>query len=81
MVEVIDDVNLSTTYKIIEGDKVKKNKSFKATVKAIPKDNGSVVYWTLEYEKLNKDIPEPHSILRFAVDLIKDIDARLVTEP
>ncbi|KDP32317.1 hypothetical protein JCGZ_13242 [Jatropha curcas] len=80
IVERIDNVNLSTTFKVIDGDLLKENKSFKITVKATPKGTGSVVPWTLEYEKLNKNIPDPHSFLQFLIEVSKDIDAHL-TKP
>ncbi|XP_012078670.2 MLP-like protein 31 [Jatropha curcas] len=80
IVERIDNVNLSTTFKVIDGDLLKENKSFKITVKATPKGTGSVVHWTLEYEKLNKNIPDPHSFLQFLIEVSKDIDAHL-TKP
>ncbi|KDP44595.1 hypothetical protein JCGZ_22177 [Jatropha curcas] len=80
IVEKIDNVNLFTTYKVIEGDILKEYKSFKFTVKATPKDTGSVVRWTLDYEKLNKNIPDPHSILQLLIEISKDIDAHL-TKP
>ncbi|XP_050231862.1 MLP-like protein 28 [Mercurialis annua] len=72
-----DDENFSTTYKVIEGDIMKEYKSFNLIVKAIPKGEGSNVHWTIEYEKLNADIPEPHSILEFVVGLTKDLDDHL----
>ncbi|KDP38075.1 hypothetical protein JCGZ_04718 [Jatropha curcas] len=77
IVEKIDDVNLSTTFTVIEGDLLKEYKNFKITVKATPKGTGSVAHWTLEYEKLNKDIPDPHSLVKFLLDVSKDIDAHL----
>ncbi|EEF26971.1 MLP-like protein 28 [Ricinus communis] len=77
VVEDIDDVNMSTTFKVIEGDLLKEYKSFKFVVQATPKGKGSIVHWTLVYEKLNANIPEPTSMLEFAVDVTKDIDAHL----
>ncbi|EEF28116.1 MLP-like protein 31 [Ricinus communis] len=78
LVEDIDDVNMSTTFKVIEGDILKEYKSFKFVVQATPQGEGSTVHWILEYEKLNANIPEPTSLLEFVVDLTKDIDAHLV---
>ncbi|KDP32318.1 hypothetical protein JCGZ_13243 [Jatropha curcas] len=80
IVEKIDNVNLSTTFKVIDGDLLKENKSFKITVKATSKGTGSVVHWTLEYEKLNKNIPDPQSFLQYLIEVSKDIDAHL-TKP
>jgi hypothetical protein len=73
----IDDTKKSITFKVIEGDLLKEYKSFEIVVQATPKGEGSLVHWTMEYEKLKDDIPEPNSLLQFAIDLSKDIDAHL----
>ncbi|OAY25251.1 MLP-like protein 43 [Manihot esculenta] len=78
LIENIDDVNLSTTYKVIEGDILKEYKSIKGTVQATPKEKGSLVRWTLEYEKLNENIPDPHTLLEFLIHCSKDISAHLM---
>ncbi|CAN0920939.1 MLP-like protein 43 [Linum grandiflorum] len=76
----IDNVNLSTTFKMIEGDLMTEYKNFKLVLKATPQqktDQGEdwcLVHWILDYEKLNEDIPEPFSLLEFMVHLSKDID-------
>ncbi|KAJ4840589.1 hypothetical protein Tsubulata_021424 [Turnera subulata] len=76
VVEAIDDVNLSTTFKVIEGDLLTEFKDFKATVKATPKANGegAIAHWHFEYEKLHEGIPDPHSLLEFTIHMTKDID-------
>ncbi|CAL1374294.1 unnamed protein product [Linum trigynum] len=75
IVEDMDDVNFSTSFKMIEGDLMKEYKEFMIVVKATPKsESTSLIHWTLEYEKLSEDIPEPFSLLQFFVHLSKDID-------
>ncbi|CAL1377827.1 unnamed protein product [Linum trigynum] len=75
LVEDIDDANFSTTFKVVEGDLMKEYKEFKIVVKATPEsENTSLIHWTMEYEKLNEDVPEPFSLMKFAVHLSKDID-------
>ncbi|KAJ4826530.1 hypothetical protein Tsubulata_032343 [Turnera subulata] len=76
VVEAIDDVNLSTTFKVIEGDLLTEYKDFKPTVKATPKANGegAIAHWHFEYEKLHEGIPDPHSLLEFTIHMTKDID-------
>ncbi|XP_050231860.1 MLP-like protein 31 [Mercurialis annua] len=73
----LDDANLTTTYTVTEGDLMKEYKAFKFIAKATPKAEGCTVHWTIEYEKLNENIPEPHSMLEFAVHLSKDLDEHL----
>ncbi|CAI0411780.1 unnamed protein product [Linum tenue] len=54
---------------------MKEYKNFMIVVKATPKsESTSLIHWTLEYEKLSEDIPEPFSLLKFFVHLSKDID-------
>ncbi|KAH7516326.1 MLP-like protein 43 [Ziziphus jujuba] len=78
LVEAIDDENNSITFKILEGDLMEHYKSFKATLKCIPKGEGSVIHWTLEYEKLHDEIIDPHTMIQFASDLSKDLQKSLV---
>ena len=51
------------------------HKSFKFIVQATPKDEGSLVHQTLIHEKLNVDVPDPNTMLQFAIDQTKDVDA------
>lgn len=78
MLEAIDDENNSITYKIIEGDLLEHYKSFKGTIKSIPKDGKtSIIHWTLEYEKLHGEIVDPHTLVDFAIDVSKSLEKHL----
>uniref|UniRef100_A0A199UB70 Bet v I/Major latex protein domain-containing protein n=2 Tax=Manihot esculenta TaxID=3983 RepID=A0A199UB70_MANES len=81
LIETIDNVHLLTVFKVIEGDVLKEYKSFKLTVQATPKGEGSVVRWTLEYEKIHENIRDPYSLLEFIVQFSKDVSAHLVKYP
>ncbi|CAN0920963.1 MLP-like protein 31 [Linum grandiflorum] len=77
VVEEIDEVNMSTTFRVIEGDITKDYKEFKITIQAISESNEtSLIKVTLKYEKLKEDFPETDaiSILNFVVHMSKDID-------
>ncbi|XP_048318786.2 MLP-like protein 43 [Ziziphus jujuba] len=78
LVEAIDDENNSITFKILEGDLLEHFKSFKVTLQSIPKGEGSVIHWTLEYEKLHDEIIDPHTLIQFVSDLSKDLQKSLV---
>ncbi|GMN44077.1 hypothetical protein TIFTF001_013276 [Ficus carica] len=54
-VEAIDDEKNSITFRVLEGDLREHFKSFVITLQANPKagGEGSIVHWTLEYEKLH----------------------------
>ncbi|GAV84156.1 Bet_v_1 domain-containing protein [Cephalotus follicularis] len=75
--EAIDYDNKTLTFKSIEGDILKYYKSFKHNMQAIPNGEGSLVRWTLEYEKLNDDIPDPNSMLDLVTSSCKDVGAYL----
>ncbi|XP_023528499.1 MLP-like protein 43 [Cucurbita pepo subsp. pepo] len=76
--EDVDEENNSLTWNVVEGDHLKHNKSFKIKIQCIPKDKGSVIRFTLEYEKLHEKNPDSHSFLQLCVDIAKDIDAYLM---
>ncbi|KAF3954256.1 hypothetical protein CMV_020376 [Castanea mollissima] len=80
VIETIDDKNHLVTFKVIGGILKEMYKSFKFIIQATPKGEGSLVHWTLEYEKLNADDPDASSMLQFAVGQSKDIDAHLALE-
>ncbi|KAJ9708434.1 hypothetical protein PVL29_000463 [Vitis rotundifolia] len=74
-VESIDEENRSITFKVLDGEVLKDYKSYKVTTQAIPKGEGCLVIWTIEYEKkVNEDVPDPHAYLEFAVNITKDIE-------
>ncbi|XP_030971798.1 MLP-like protein 43 [Quercus lobata] len=78
--ETLDDKNHLVVYKVIGGILKEMYKSFKFILQAIPKGEGSLVRWTLEYEKLNADDPDASSMLQFCVGQSKDVDAHLGLE-
>ena len=78
--ETLDDKNHLVIYKVIGGILKEMYKSFKFTIQAIPKGEGSLVRWTMEYEKLNADDPDASSMLQFCVGQSKDVDAHLALE-
>ncbi|KAB2620032.1 MLP-like protein 28 [Pyrus ussuriensis x Pyrus communis] len=79
LVEAIDAENNLITFKVIEGDLLEHYKSFKVTIQATPKGEGCNVHWTTEYEKHHDDIEDPHTLLQFAFEVSKDIDAHLTS--
>ncbi|XP_022955481.1 MLP-like protein 43 isoform X2 [Cucurbita moschata] len=78
VIEAVDEKNNSFTWKVLEGDLLEYYKSFRIRVQSIPKDEGSVIHFTLEYEKLHEGIPDSHSLLQLCADVSKDIEAYLM---
>ncbi|XP_039040594.1 MLP-like protein 31 [Hibiscus syriacus] len=82
LVEAVDPAKNLITFRVLEGDLLEDYKSFVFAIQASPNrgGSGSVVHWTLEYEKLHEGIDHPESMVEFVKDLSIDIDAHL-TKP
>ncbi|XVF85390.1 hypothetical protein PTKIN_Ptkin17bG0114100 [Pterospermum kingtungense] len=80
ILEAIDPEKNAITFRVIEGDLMEEYKSFVIHMQASPNpmgESGSIVHWTLEYERLHDAIAHPETLLQFCVDMSKDIDAYL----
>ncbi|RID55764.1 hypothetical protein BRARA_G03007 [Brassica rapa] len=81
-IESIDPENNMVTYRVLEGDVMNEYKSFVITLQVTPKEGepGSVVHWHFEYEKINEEVAHPETLLQFAVEVSKELDAHLFSE-
>ncbi|OMO99691.1 hypothetical protein COLO4_13145 [Corchorus olitorius] len=75
--EAIDDESKTLTFKMAGGEIGNTFKSLKSVLKVTPKDEGSLVNWTLIYEKQNDNSPEPVGYKDFMATWIKNVDANL----
>nr|XP_007148876.1 hypothetical protein PHAVU_005G021700g [Phaseolus vulgaris]ESW20870.1 hypothetical protein PHAVU_005G021700g [Phaseolus vulgaris] len=80
VVEGINKENCKLSFKVLEGDLLGLYKSFKTDFQVTPKGNGSVVQWTLVFEKQENHIPDPHTLLQLVVEMSKNIDSYLTQE-
>ncbi|KAJ4710007.1 MLP protein [Melia azedarach] len=82
LVEIIDNEDYVTVYKLIEGWVLENvYKSFYSIAKITPKDDGSLVHFTYKYEKQNENIPDLESkVLQMMIQNVKDIDAYLIQQ-
>ena len=80
ILEKVDNENQSITYNVIGGVLEETYQSFKFIVQAIPKDEETLVHWTLIYEKINVDVPDPNAMLQFGINVTTEIDAYLTQE-
>lgn len=62
------------TFELIGGEVTNYYKSFKATMEA----QSNMVKWSLEYEKADESVPNPHSHLAFLLNQSKEVDAYLL---
>ncbi|KAG5581294.1 hypothetical protein H5410_051921 [Solanum commersonii] len=65
----IDDAEKSITYNFIEGDM---NELYNSMTLTLTLKNNWIT-WTIMYEKLNENIPEPLDFMEFIIGLTKDI--------
>ncbi|TKY68677.1 MLP protein 31 [Spatholobus suberectus] len=78
-IEAIDEENKLITFKFFDGEIGKNYKLFRLHVQGIDKEEGgSIAKWTIEYEKLNEDIPPPYRYLDVITTTTTDIDAHHV---
>ena len=81
-IESIDDENKTIKYSLFDGEVSENYKSLKAILQVFDKDNGGIVKWTFEYEKLKEDIATstPDAYLDFANKVTREIDAHFSKE-
>uniref|UniRef100_UPI00373FE479 Pathogenesis related 10-10 C155S mutant n=1 Tax=Papaver somniferum TaxID=3469 RepID=UPI00373FE479 len=73
------DETRTLTHHITEGDAMKDYKKFDVIVETNPKPNGhgSVVTYSIVYEKINEDSPAPFDYLKFFHQNIVDMSAHI----
>ncbi|KAF7808725.1 MLP-like protein 31 [Senna tora] len=78
-VEDLNLIDISITFNVVEGDLLEEYKSIKFIIKVTPKilQLGSEVHWTIQYEKLNDQIPDPNLLMQDIIEMSKMIDASL----
>nr|KJB14894.1 hypothetical protein B456_002G177900 [Gossypium raimondii] len=68
----------SITSRVIEGGLLKDFKSVVFKSQVSPKSQDCILHWTLEYEKLHEGIPNPETMLRFVIQICKDMDSHII---
>ncbi|OIV99096.1 hypothetical protein TanjilG_32355 [Lupinus angustifolius] len=80
--EVVDEDNNTIIVTLFDGDVGKKYKLLKVTLQLNDnKDNdgaGAVIKWTIDYEKIDKDIAAPYGYLGYLTKVTEDIDAHIL---
>jgi hypothetical protein len=76
----VDDEKKLVILTALEGHCLNLYKSYKVIFQVTPvsKTEGGSVKITLEYEKLNENIPPPNKYLDLVVNLVKDLDAHIL---
>ncbi|GAA0156598.1 hypothetical protein Leryth_015871 [Lithospermum erythrorhizon] len=73
--EAVDDERKSITFTFVEGDIMQRYKKFKVTLSFsnMCGDN-NYANWTIDFEKLSENVPEPNDLLNFIIDGCNDIE-------
>ncbi|XVF43610.1 hypothetical protein PTKIN_Ptkin02bG0053600 [Pterospermum kingtungense] len=72
----VNDKNKTVVFKMLEGSGLGNSyKSWKTIVNVTPKGEGSLVKWTVEYEKQNESVPEPLIFIDFFTIWTNSVDA------
>lgn len=74
IIEEIDEEKQSIKFKMIEGDLMELYKSMDIIYHVDTNANGSLVTWTLIYEKLEVDTPHPGTLMSFFLHMVEDIE-------
>ncbi|XP_019160143.1 PREDICTED: kirola-like [Ipomoea nil] len=74
VIEAIDDEKKLVKFRVVKGDILESYKSFSLTCQVHSNDDDHFVTWTLEYEKLSEEIPEPLSYLQTILDITKEME-------
>lgn len=77
-IEVADDANKLVSYTVTEGELLSFYKSFRPTLQVASKGDGAVLKWTVEFEKVNDEVPDPELIQEMALQTFKELDAYLL---
>ncbi|XP_051144165.1 MLP-like protein 34 [Andrographis paniculata] len=75
----IDEEKKLVKFNVAEGEILEKYKEFVSAIHVDTKGDDHVVTWTLQYEKVREDVPDPISYLELAINIIKDIEAHHAT--
>lgn len=76
-VEAVEEENKLVSYSVIDGEILSLYKNFRATLSITPKGEGSLIKWTLQYDKASDEVPEPEAIKEAAVKTFNGLDAYL----
>nr|GMD26633.1 kirola-like [Ipomoea batatas] len=70
--DTIDDEKKTVKYRVVKGDILKSFKSFIIICEVETNGDGNFVTWTVVYEKLKEEIPEPLTFMEYLFTLTKE---------
>nr|GLL32914.1 UPF0503 protein At3g09070, chloroplastic-like [Ipomoea trifida] len=72
--DIIDNEKKIVKYRIVKGDILNSYKSFIVTCEVETNGDDKFVTWTVVYEKLKEEIPEPLSYMEYFFTVTKELD-------
>ncbi|GAA0162701.1 hypothetical protein LIER_18734 [Lithospermum erythrorhizon] len=75
VIEELDEENKTVKFRVFEGDLMEHFKTLSLQIHVKTHGINNLVTWTIEYEKLNKDVPDPISLMEFCIHVSKDIES------
>lgn len=76
-IESVDAANKRISYKLFGGDFGNKYKVFKLIFEAIDKESGAIIKWTIEYERIGKEVDPPYGYIEYLHTGSGEIDGHL----
>nr|GMD26631.1 kirola-like [Ipomoea batatas] len=74
VMDTIDNEKKIVKYRVVKGDILNSYKSFIVTCEVETNGDDNFVAWTIVYEKLKEEIPEPLTYLEYFLTLTKELD-------
>ncbi|XP_076895448.1 kirola-like [Bidens hawaiensis] len=74
LVKDINEAKKSVTFEVLEGDLMEQYKTFVMHVHVDKHGSNNLVTWTVEYEKLSPNVPDPDTLMDFYKKVAKDIE-------
>ncbi|XP_073122685.1 MLP-like protein 423 [Henckelia pumila] len=77
-IESVDEEAKKMTYSVVDGDILKLYKSFRAHFAVSGKDEGTLVIYSGEYEKINEQVQDPGEFTGIIIKSLYGLDAYLL---
>ncbi|KAI3989619.1 hypothetical protein MKX01_036228 [Papaver californicum] len=74
-----NDETRTLRHRVCEGEVMKDYKKFDSIIEVNPKQNGhgSIVTWSIEYERMKEDSPTPFAYLEFFHQNLVDVNSHI----
>ncbi|KAJ8625396.1 hypothetical protein MRB53_033926 [Persea americana] len=78
-VDSTDDEKMTIKYSVIDGDVIGGFcTKFQPTLQIIPKENGCLAEWAVDYEKANEEVADPHVVVEFIIEVLHALDEHVL---